>query len=122
MLERGFAVIFHNRSIQVDSTLRHHLDVGVLHRVAAIHQNLFWGLPGIRFDSFDPVDELIAIVAGLSDIDSDDDPVGRVRANLHVIAGRKSAIRLFHHPRFRVRLTDSNLSLFRFGARLLHLF
>src|SRR6266540_811928 len=70
LLQRGFAVTFRNRSNQIDPTLRHHLDVGVLHRVAAVHQNLFWGFPGIGFDSFDPVDQLIAIVAGLSDIDS----------------------------------------------------
>src|SRR5438093_8790645 len=71
---------------------------------------------------FDPIDQLIAIVARLSDIDSDDDAVGRVGGDLHVVAGRKSAIRLFHHPGVRIRLADWNLILFRIRPRLLYLF
>src|SRR5438477_340699 len=122
LLQRGFAVIFRNRSIQINSTYGHGFDVGVLHRVAAIYQNLLWRLPHIGFNALDPVHELIAIVAGLSDIDSDNDPGGGVGANLYVVAGRKAAVCLFHHTRFRICLTDSNLIPFRFGPRLLDLF
>src|SRR5438094_2311307 len=54
LLQRRFVVVFRNWSIQIDPALRHGFDVGVLHRVAGIHQHLLWGFSRIGLNSFDP--------------------------------------------------------------------